>query len=116
MYVALDESKFEACAFPMKLPHADLAWERVGRKVFAADGRTSCLEACCEYLHDAIGLELLARVSRTRRETFSHRLRALAALHGFIDRNPTDRPRRVAEWSVIHTRRLVQRRSLSKIH
>ena len=114
VYVASDESIFEACAFPVKLPNADLARERVGRKVFEACGGTSCLEACCDYLHDAIGQELLARVSTTRRETFSHRLWALAALHGYIDRNPADRARRVAEWNVIQTRRLVERRSLSK--
>ena len=62
-----------------------------------------------DYLCRCMGPELDNRVSRSRRETFTQRLYALACLYRFIEEDTDQRLIRVAEWNAMQKVELQER-------
>ena len=76
-----DGARYQCAAFPM--PLLEPPQEPHGKPIFPKEvrGETVYSESAFRYLLDCFGPELANRVSKGRRETFGHRIQALAALY-----------------------------------
>ena len=92
-------------AFPVRLyPPVSTAARPVahGSWVFRRNVDDTYSEEAFAYLKQCTGLELANRMRESRRETFQHRLTALAALYHYIERDPAAREQKLAEWNSVH--------------
>jgi hypothetical protein len=89
-------ARYSCDAFPELLP-AEHGPDVHGKAVFGARP-----EDRLQYLQLCFGFELANRTSKSRRETFAHRLKALAKLCDYIEREPGARAQKLAQWNRVH--------------
>ena len=103
-------ARYAPAAFPLPLPEC-FAKEPHLKPVFPMDRERNRVYSsdAFDYLCKCVAPELDNRVSRSRRETFTQRLYALACLYRFIEENTDQRHVRVAEWNAMQKVELQER-------
>ena len=112
LVIGHDGAAYAIESFPLPL-HGHVTPAMHGQKVFPKTcGWRTYSDAAFAYLCECFKPELENRVSKGRRETFRHRLTALAALYDHIEGDPERRCAKLSGWNRVH-RTTLQTRSWS---